>query len=150
MFYNDRVRIYVPYNIYAVFPRVFNIKSMTSVFALLAEFLILFKKCLSVYEIPLVYSGVLKLLQTSYKQLYSVRGHKGEYFKYLFIRLKRGFGTGCGWITGIVFSKKKYSFHLTVHLALVQNLMLLMHTECVAVRNLLMLRKGEWKQRALL
>lgn len=44
MFYKDRVRIYVPYNIYAHFPRVFNIKSMTSVFALLAKFLILLKK----------------------------------------------------------------------------------------------------------
>lgn len=44
MFYKDRVGICVPYNIYADFPRVFNIKSMTSVFALFAEFLILFKK----------------------------------------------------------------------------------------------------------
>lgn len=62
MFYKDRVRIYVPCNIYADLPRVFNIKSMTSVFALFAEFHFMFKKHLSVYEIPLAYSVVLKWL----------------------------------------------------------------------------------------
>lgn len=57
---------------------------------------------------------------------------------------------GVAEVAGIVLPKKKNSFHLTVHWGLVQNLMLLMHTEYITVRNLLMLRKGEWKQRALL
>lgn len=82
---------------------------MTSAFALFAEFLILFQKCLSVDKIPLAYPVVLRWLQTSYKQLYSVTELKGECSKYLFIRLKKGFGARCGWSHwNCVFKKKVF------------------------------------------
>lgn len=62
------------------------------------------------YQIPLTYSVVLRWLQSNYKQLYSVTEHKGEYFKYMFIKLKRDFGTGCSWSHCNCDLKKKIKF----------------------------------------